>query len=102
MSTGPTPAIMPSGAFILAARDSPMKGEVQGARLLDIMPTLMRLAGYKIPEAMKGQSLVQLIARGVAVPTVPILSSEYYPRSKRRTISECPSGISTGGFAISF
>ena len=46
------------GAFILAAPNSPLKGEVQGARLLDVMPTLMKLAGYEIPGAMQGRSLV--------------------------------------------
>ena len=46
------------GAFILAGPNSPLKGEVEGARLLDVMPTLMKLAGYEIPEAMQGRSLV--------------------------------------------
>jgi len=46
------------GAFILAAPNSSLKGELEGARLLDLMPTLMELAGYEIPEAMQGRSLV--------------------------------------------
>jgi predicted AlkP superfamily phosphohydrolase/phosphomutase len=46
------------GMFILNAPNSPLRGEYQGARLLDMMPTLMKLAGYKIPEAMQGRSLI--------------------------------------------
>ena len=46
------------GAFILAAPNCPLHGEFQGARLLDIAPTLMQLAGYKIPKLMQGRSLV--------------------------------------------
>jgi arylsulfatase A-like enzyme len=44
--------------FILAAPNSPLRGELKGARLLDIAPTLLELAGYQIPEAMQGRSLV--------------------------------------------
>jgi predicted AlkP superfamily phosphohydrolase/phosphomutase len=47
------------GMFILNAPNSPLKGEFQGARLLDVAPTLMDLAGYQIPEAMQGSSLVK-------------------------------------------
>src|SRR5437016_12380110 len=46
------------GMFILAAPNCPLNGEYEGARLLDIAPTLLDLAGYEIPEAMQGQSLV--------------------------------------------
>ncbi len=46
------------GAFIMAAPNCPLKGEVERARLLDLMPTLMKLAGYDIPQAMQGRSLV--------------------------------------------
>jgi arylsulfatase A-like enzyme len=44
--------------FILAAPNCPLRGEYQGARLLDIAPTLLDLAGYEIPETMQGRSLV--------------------------------------------
>ena len=47
------------GAFILSAPKSPLTGEIEGARLLDMMPTLMQLAGHTIPEAMQGHSLVR-------------------------------------------
>ena len=46
------------GSFILAASNSPLQGEVTGARLLDIAPTLMDLGGYEIPASMQGRSLV--------------------------------------------
>ncbi len=46
------------GSFILAASNSPLHGEVTGAHLLDIAPTLLELGGYEIPPAMQGRSLV--------------------------------------------
>ncbi len=46
------------GAFILAAANNPLRGEVTGARLLDIAPTLLELGGYEIPPTMQGRSLV--------------------------------------------
>ena len=46
------------GSFILAASNSPLQGEISGARLLDIAPTLMELGGYEIPSSMQGRSLV--------------------------------------------
>jgi predicted AlkP superfamily phosphohydrolase/phosphomutase len=48
----------PYGMFILTAPNCPLSGEHEGARLLDIAPTLMDLAGYEIPEGMQGYSLV--------------------------------------------
>jgi len=46
------------GSFILAASNSPLHGEVTGAHLLDIAPTLLELGGYEIPSSMQGRSLV--------------------------------------------
>ncbi len=46
------------GMFILTAPNCPLRGEHQGASLLDIAPTLLDLAGYVIPETMQGRSLV--------------------------------------------
>ena len=46
------------GSFILAASNSPLHGEITGAHLLDIAPTLMDLGGYEIPPSMQGRSLV--------------------------------------------
>lgn len=47
------------GAFILAASNSPLAGEAQGARLLDLAPTLLELAGSDVPASMQGRSLVK-------------------------------------------
>jgi predicted AlkP superfamily phosphohydrolase/phosphomutase len=46
------------GSFILASSNNPLQGEITGARLLDIAPTLMELGGYDIPPEMQGRSLV--------------------------------------------
>lgn len=46
------------GAFILAAPNCPLQGEYEGARLLDMAPTLLDLAGCEIPAGMQGKSLV--------------------------------------------
>jgi predicted AlkP superfamily phosphohydrolase/phosphomutase len=46
------------GMFLLTSPNCPLTGEYQGARLLDIAPTLLDLAGYEIPESMQGQSLI--------------------------------------------
>jgi predicted AlkP superfamily phosphohydrolase/phosphomutase len=51
------------GSFILTAPNSPLSGEYEGAHLLDIAPTLLDLAGYKIPETMQGRSLVAGMAK---------------------------------------
>jgi predicted AlkP superfamily phosphohydrolase/phosphomutase len=45
------------GSFILAAPNVPDLGEISGARLLDIAPTLMEVGGYEIPESFQGKSL---------------------------------------------
>ena len=51
------------GMFILNApnlrsANPALSGEFQGARLLDLMPTVLDLAGYKIPATMQGRSLL--------------------------------------------
>ena len=51
------------GAFILASSNNPLQGEVEGAHLLDIAPTLLELGGYDIPPSMQGRSLVAGQAR---------------------------------------
>lgn len=45
------------GSFILAAPNVPDLGEMTGARLLDIAPTLMEVAGHDIPDSFQGRSL---------------------------------------------
>ncbi|HEY7461860.1 MAG TPA: alkaline phosphatase family protein [Gemmatimonadota bacterium] len=51
------------GAFVLAAPNSPLQGELQGARLLDIAPTLLELGGYDVPSSMQGRSLISTAVR---------------------------------------
>ena len=45
------------GAFILSGPGSSLEGEVHGAHLLDIAPTLLDLAGVRIPKEMQGTPL---------------------------------------------
>jgi len=44
------------GAFILAAPNCPLRGELTGAHLLDVAPTLLELGGYDPLPAQQGQS----------------------------------------------
>jgi predicted AlkP superfamily phosphohydrolase/phosphomutase len=46
------------GMFVLSSSNCPLSGMYEGARLLDIAPTLLDLGGYDIPESMQGRSLV--------------------------------------------
>lgn len=48
------------GAFVLAAPGCPLRGNYRGARLLDIAPTLLDIAGYPIPAQMQGRSLLRI------------------------------------------
>ncbi|HEU4463650.1 MAG TPA: alkaline phosphatase family protein, partial [Gemmatimonadota bacterium] len=57
------------GAFVLAGPGVGERGELTGARLLDIAPTLLGLAGYEIPDGMQGRSL--LGGPGPSAPPVP-------------------------------
>ena len=45
------------GAFILNAPGLSRRGQVQGAHLLDMAPTLLRLGGYDLPASMQGTAL---------------------------------------------
>lgn len=45
------------GAFILAAPNVPALGPMTGARLLDMAPTLLEVAGSEIPDSFQGRSL---------------------------------------------
>jgi len=47
------------GSMILAASNNPLRGEIQGAHLLNIAPTLLELGGYDIPPSMTGTSLLK-------------------------------------------
>ena len=55
------------GCFILAAPNNPLQGEVEGAHLLHIAPTLLELGGYDVPASMQGASL----AAGKSVKPAP-------------------------------
>jgi predicted AlkP superfamily phosphohydrolase/phosphomutase len=57
------------GSFVLAASNLPLYGEVQGAHLLDIAPTLLDLGGYDIPSSMQGKSLFEGMALAAATET---------------------------------
>jgi predicted AlkP superfamily phosphohydrolase/phosphomutase len=48
------------GSFILAASNNPLQGEVNGAHILDLAPTLLELGGYDVPGSMQGKSLVSV------------------------------------------
>jgi predicted AlkP superfamily phosphohydrolase/phosphomutase len=45
------------GAFVLAGGQGRARGEVTGARLLDMAPSLLAAAGYQVPPAMQGRPL---------------------------------------------
>lgn len=47
-----------AGSFILASTNNPLAGEVEGANLVDMAPTLLELSGYEVPAVMHGNSLV--------------------------------------------
>jgi predicted AlkP superfamily phosphohydrolase/phosphomutase len=55
------------GAFILAAPNNPVQGPVEGARLLDIAPTLLHMGGYDVPPSMQGKPIAEA-ASGAAGP----------------------------------
>jgi predicted AlkP superfamily phosphohydrolase/phosphomutase len=57
------------GSFILAAPSNPLYGKVEGARLLDIAPTLLELGGYDRPPSMQGTSLVAGQTFAMGTPT---------------------------------
>jgi len=46
------------GTFILAAGNNPLRGEVRGAHILDVAPTLLEICQREIPTSMQGRSLV--------------------------------------------
>jgi hypothetical protein len=54
-------------AFVLAVPGQSARGEIEGAGLLDLVPTLMDLAGCPIPASMQGRSLVHAEATHLPV-----------------------------------
>lgn len=61
------------GSLVLAGGKLPLRGEVRGARLLDVAPTLLELGGYERPGSMQGRSLVagQTLGEAGALRTSP-------------------------------
>ena len=57
-------------SFILAGNGCPA-GEIEGAHLLDIAPTLLELGGYDVPATMQGRSLC-----GQTPSVVPAVSGD--------------------------
>jgi predicted AlkP superfamily phosphohydrolase/phosphomutase len=53
------------GAFVLAGPGVQAVGELEGARLLDVAPTLLELGGYDVPGSMQGRSLVGAVGAQV-------------------------------------
>lgn len=47
------------GMFILNAPGMEVRGEIEGMHLLDVAPTLLDAAGYAVPAAMQGRSLLR-------------------------------------------
>jgi predicted AlkP superfamily phosphohydrolase/phosphomutase len=69
------------GAFVLAGPGVHRRGAVEGARLLDVAPTLLELGGYDIPGEMQGHSLV---TGSTAAPEQPGVSEEAGAEIRRR------------------
>jgi len=60
------------GAFVIAAPGSEPLGEIEGAHLLDISPTLLELAGFDIPASMQGKSLYSGQSVGASTGQEPL------------------------------
>jgi predicted AlkP superfamily phosphohydrolase/phosphomutase len=58
------------GAFVLAGPNCPLAGEIEGAHLMDIAPTLLELGGYDVPETMQGRSLLSRRVGSAPVLTI--------------------------------
>lgn len=50
------------GAFLLASANSPLQGSIEGAKWVDLAPTLLELGGFDVSEPMEGRSLVVRLA----------------------------------------
>jgi hypothetical protein len=69
------------GAFVLAGPGVPARGELEGAHLLDVAPTLLALGGYDIPDEMQGRNL---LGDGGEAPLGPGLSPTDEETIRRR------------------
>ena len=64
------------GAFILAAPNCPLSGELEGVHLLDMAPTLLELGGYDVPPSMQGRSLFEGAAVGLPESALSLSDEE--------------------------
>jgi predicted AlkP superfamily phosphohydrolase/phosphomutase len=55
------------GAFVLSAPNLTARGEIEGAHLLDIAPTLLDLAGHEVPSSLHGRVLSRKSVAAAAV-----------------------------------
>jgi predicted AlkP superfamily phosphohydrolase/phosphomutase len=53
------------GAFVLASPGLGPVGEVEGAHLLDMAPTLLDLGGFDVPSSMQGRAMFAGVAAGL-------------------------------------
>jgi predicted AlkP superfamily phosphohydrolase/phosphomutase len=58
------------GAFAIAGPGVPATGQVEGAHLLDIAPTLLALGGYDIPPGMQGRDLLSDVESRLKEPAL--------------------------------
>ncbi len=72
------------GSFILAAPGSPLRGELTGAHILQMAPTLLELGGYDLPTTMQGTSLLTGRALGPAEGPTIAPDSEAIVRERLR------------------
>jgi hypothetical protein len=74
------------GSFILAAANNPLAGEIRGASLIDMAPTLLEIGGYDIPSAMQGRPLLAGI-------TASLVSDTGLPADEEELLRERLSGL---------
>lgn len=68
--------------LILSAPQSELRGKkvLQQARSVDIMPTLLQMAGVSVPESVQGRSLLHLILDSSKLDPPPSYAECYYPQ----------------------
>lgn len=74
------------GAFILAGPRVPARGEVEGAHLLDVAPSLLDLGGYDIPPSMRD-------VRGITPGPAALDDSSGYTEDGEALVRERLSGL---------
>ncbi|RPJ87508.1 MAG: hypothetical protein EHM18_00770 [Acidobacteria bacterium] len=61
----PSGSDSPRGCFVLAAANNPLNGPVEGARLIDMAPTLLELSGFPPLPGAQGVSLASPVSQSV-------------------------------------